>query len=505
MRNILTKLSAFLLVIALFMPSCKKTLDVSSTHLVPVAQMWKTKNDARSAVFATYGLFRAALADNNAWFVYGELRSGDFVSVSRTDLKAVSSNNLNATSSIMEGWKNWRRFYAAIVQADLCLEKLELVHQNDFRYTDDELKLDIANVRFLRAMTYFYLVRIWGDVPLVINVSEGDFKQLKREDKEKVLDFATQEALKAVIDLPWQYNGKYPEQQGNYWEQNGTFWKGKLATKGAAYDLLAHISAWRGNYLEVAKYTATIMDNNSAGNYNFINTSTLTNTQGGVFGGQADDIIFALPFNKDYQESSSTGHIESWTLALPYIARQIPDIYIPNDTILNIFQEQGDQRFSINEISGSTQGNYFTAFGSPVPIFSKIRALSVTGNNPLNNFQSAIVIFRYEEVVLLRAEALFYLRKSSDAIALLNSIRTRRGLEEFKPGDGPLEEAIFQERRRELLGEGWRWFDMVRFGKTSDYTGLTLQDIQKGALLWPISNDILSGNSQISQNSYWRH
>src|SRR5699024_6931189 len=199
-----------------------------------------------------------------------------------------------------------------------------------FRYTEDELKLDIANVRFLRALAYFYLVRIWGDVPLITQITEGVFENTKRAKPDEVLGFATQELLTLVNDLPWQYNGEFPEQQGQFWEQNGQFWQGIAVTKGAAYDLLAHISAWQNDYLNVAKYTKMIMDNKSNEGYDFSSTEELTSSTDGVFAGKANDLIFFLPFNSDYQESSETGHIENWTLVTPYINRQEPEIYIPN-------------------------------------------------------------------------------------------------------------------------------------------------------------------------------
>lgn len=504
MNRIIIRTSLLFIAFSIGLSSCKKGLDFPSTHLVPINQMWKTKNDARSALFATYGLMRAALADNNAYLAYGELRAKDFSGIANPDLNAAITSNLNATSTVLEGWKSWRRFYAVIAQANLCTEKLELVHQNDFRYTEDELDLDLANVRFLRALAYFYLVRIWGDVPLVISTPEGGFSPVQRTDKNKVLDFALQETEAITDQLPWQYNGSFPEQEGRYWDQDNNHWKGIIATKTAAYDLMAHIAAWKGDYLSAAKFSAIIMDNRSPGGYDFSSTDDLTNSQGGVFAGQAADIILALPFNKDFQESSGSGHIEAWTLAAPYINRQVPDIYVTNDTILNIFNEAGDQRFSV-DANGTSAGNYFTGFGNPVPVFSKIRELSVSGEHPFENYQSAIVIFRYEEVVLLRAESLFFLGKTDDALQLLNSVRSHRGLPEINAEDGPLDIAILAERRRELLGEGWRWYDLIRFNKISEYTELTSQAIQDGALLWPVAKEILNDAPQIGQNAFWKH
>ena len=490
--------------LALTVPGCKKNLDEPSTHLVPAAKMWQVKNDARSAVFATYGLFRAALADNNAYLAYGELRGDDFVSTAANDLGAVISNNLNVRSDRMDEWKNWRRFYAAIAQANSCLANLHKVRENDFRYTENELSLDLANVRFIRALAYFYLVRIWGDVPLITADPDGSFKPVARSSQQEVLDFAAAEALKAAQDLPWKYDGSFPEQKDNYWGQSASYWKAIIAAKGTCYDLLAHIAAWQGHYLDAEQYTRMITDYISLSGYDWSYTSTVTNPNGGAFQGQSDDIIFFLPFLSDYQESSREGHIEEWALSEPYIPRKLPDIYVPNDTILGIFNERSDERFSVDS-SGVGTGDFFTGYGKPVPVFSKIRQVVSTDNVPMRYYQSGIILFRYEELELLRAEALLFIGKTADAVIWLDAVRTRRGLKAYDPAvNGPLEDAILQERRRELIGEAWRWYDLKRFGKTAAYTGLSPAALSQGALYWPVADQLLQ-SGVIQQNPYWKN
>jgi hypothetical protein len=492
----------FLLSGMMLAASCRTKLDVQPSHLVPEQKMWTTKNDARSAVFSAYALLRSALADNNAWLVYGELRAGDFTSISRGDLSAVTANQLTASFPALENWSNWRRFYAVIYQANLCLEKLETVHKNDFRYTEEEMKVDLAHVRFLRSLAYFYLVRIWGDVPLVTRAVSGDFVPLERSPQARVLDMAAADALAASEALPWKYDQQSPELRSQYWGQPSAFWQGVIAGKGSAYMLLAHIAAWRGDYLSTDKFARLVIDNRSKGGYAMVNTAALTGNTG-VFTGQAEDIIFAMPFNKNYQESSASGHIEEWVLAEPFISKAQPDIFISNDSILRIFDEPNDERFKVND-GGTGVGNYFTGFGNPVPLFSKIRLLSVTGANPLRSYQSAIVVFRYEELLLLRAEALLYLGKTGESAQVLNSVRGQRGIGEYKGPLTALANAILQERRRELLGEGWRWFDLVRFEKLDQYSRFSPADLGNGAQYWPISKSQLSTASPIQQNKYWQ-
>jgi hypothetical protein len=483
--------------------SCKKTLSPDVTSLVPEANMWQVKNDARSAVFATYGLLRAALANSNAFMAYGELRGGDFRISNRQDLNAVLSNNLNANYSALEEWKDWQRFYAAIAQANLCIEKLPLVSKNDFRYRAEDLKLDIANIRFLRALTYFYLARIWGDVPLITSNAAGYFEGKPAASASAVLAFAASEAAAAAIDLPWRYNGAWPEQQGNYWNQNDDYWRSTVGTKASCYSLLAHIAAWQQDFAATEKYCRLVMDNSGNGGYTMASTSQLT-AEDGVFKGKGLDVIFSLSFSANYQEASVSGHAEDWTLSEPFIPKKTADIFVPKDSVLAIFDEPGDARFSLNG-DGTAAGSYFTNFNNAAPMFSKIKVRAVVQSPVLRSYESAIIIFRYEEIILLRAAAAIRINDVTAGRDFLNMIRSQRGLANMASTDGnEILKYILKERRRELLGEGWRWFDLVQFKQVPVYTTLSQADVDNGAASWPVSKSALANNPTLVQNNFWK-
>ena len=70
--------------------------------------------------------------------------------------------------------------------------------------------------------------------------------------------------------------------------------------------------------------------------------------------------------------------------------------------------------------------------------------------------------------------------------------------------EGDLIDAIFKERRKELMGEGWRWFDLIRYNKIKQNDPAFLQLIAKGGIYWPVSKDILTQNPLIKQNPYWQ-
>lgn len=498
------KITLIIILFAAFgVTSCKKALDVDATNLVPEKQMWQQRSDARSAVMGAYALLRSALANENAYLAYGELRAGDFLPASRQELLAVQSQSLSAGYTTLETWKDWRRFYALIQQTNLNIAKLPEVAKNDFRYRQEDLTLDIANMRFLRAMAYFYLARIWGNVPIVTDPEPGNFNSHPQRSQADVLAYAISEAEAAAKDLPWRYDGNWPEQQGNYWEQNDARWRSIIATKGACYTLMAHISTLTKDYASAEQYASRVMNNAGNGGYIMASTGDLT-SESGVFKGQGYSVIFAVSFLADNQESSITGHIEDWTLSEPYIPRKTAELYIPKDSILQIFDEPGDQRFNLNA-NGTAAGSYFTNFDNSMPMFSKIKVRSYTQAPVIRNYQSAIIIFRLEELILLRAEANLFINNLPNSVTLLNSVRTQRGLSELVSNDG--EEVlsyILRERRRELLGEGWRWFDLARLQKIPAFTSLSENDVNAGAAFWPLSGNTIRNNSSLTQNAFWK-
>src|SRR5699024_1138572 len=101
-----------------------------------------------------------------------------------------------------------------------------------------------------------------------------------------------------------------------------------------------------------------------------------------------------------------------------------------------------------------------------------------------------------------------HLNQTGESIELLDSIRHRAGLNDYNGGGGQdLLDAIFLERRRELMGEGWLWYDLVRTtrvldpNETSDY--LRQDEFDKGAWTWPIPPSAINNNPHVKQTIYW--
>jgi hypothetical protein len=350
------------------------------------------------------------------------------------------------------------------------------------------------------------MVRVWGDVPLITASHDGSFEMKGRTEQSKVLAFAESELIAAAKDLPYQYGVEGDDLlPGLYYGYDFVRWRGALFTKISAYAALAHIAAWQSHYIDASVYTDFVMTNYTKANVGYSNITELTASDG-IFNGQSYNQIIAFGFNDIYGESTVNGHIEQFTLAAPLISRETPDLYVSKDTITSAFRDLTDQRFGLDTISGLPRTNYFVNYSSAIPVFSKIKVLrggSTNGNFAV--YSSSIIFTRLEEIALLRAEALAVLGQRIDAFNLLNIIKKSRGGSAVS--DGPatdLIKEIFAERRRELMGEGWRWYDQIRYNKIQNNNPAFLNLINQKGIYWPIAKEVLNANSKLVQNSYWK-
>lgn len=479
-------------------------LDLDSTRLVNEENMWNTMEDTRAALMGVYALTKVALNDQNAHWVYGEVRTNEYVVPARSDLKAVANHDLKASFALLESMSNWRRWYAVVNAANIFLERSIEVKNNDSRYTQNNYNVDNAQARFLRAFAYFYMVRIWGDLPLVLNSAEGTFEHKPREDKDKILAWVEQEMLASADILPYRYSVNDEQQLGNYYNEGSGRWDGTLVRKTTAYAMLAHVAAWRGDYPNVASYSKLLLDNYKRSGIDYISTATLTN-RNGFFNGKNINQLFGFASTYSHIEGAFTGYIEELTLATPVVDKKVPDIYVSKEIIMSVFNEIKDERFGVDTLGKTTTEVYFTNFHGRYPIFSKIKCIQGGSTDPsFRLFTSATVVTRLEDITLLRAEALSVLGEESGAIDLLNTIRSRRGLDPYnKLINGDLVDAIFRERQRELMGEGHRWYDLIRYHKIRNVDKGYINLIHNDGIYWPIAQSILSQNKNLHQNNYW--
>lgn len=477
--------------------SCSDFFDVESTHAAGEEQQWSSIEDTRAALMGVYALTRSALVDNNAHWLLGDLRLGDFTVLNRSDLQAIKDDNLNTNIKLVNEICDYTRFYTAINAAAVFIEKANQTVGKDQAYSERNLKWDVAQARALRAFLYFYMARLWGDVPLVTrSYDNGSFHSVKPAPQAEILEYAKNELLAATANLPLTYG----DNNNLYYFQKPDYWYGILLNKLSAYALLAHISAYRGNYADAESYCDYIMDNyvsySGMKENNYITATSDIVSSKGLFSSNSKDFArrrllgFAFPYAG--HESTREGHIEDLTLGAPYVKKAQPEIYVSRDSLEHIYTSVSDNRFGIDSTTVTYNNSYVDITGE-LPVFKKINVItdgseSETGYDV---FSSALVFSRIEDILLLKAEAMAVLNRPEGSVQLLNKMRTVRGVplatynRTFGGDRLTVLNEVFNERRRELIGEGWRFYDEVRRQKLFRDNKTLLEKIENGTIYLP--------------------
>ncbi|WP_025764196.1 RagB/SusD family nutrient uptake outer membrane protein [Dyadobacter tibetensis] len=486
---------------------CKDWLNQLPINTITEDQAWVTGSDAEGAVAKSFSIFRRALSGltksdtpsttrNGSWgdyYFWGDARSGDWITPNNDgDWQAGFNNNLIARTQL-EPMTNWRLFYRAIEQCNLVLENVPTISEGLTAERKAEL---LAEAHFMRAMSHFYAARIWGDVP--INLSARNVTPLGREPIKKVMEMVVSEADIAIAGLPWLYPGTRKKATSR-------------GTRGAALALKAHALMWLKDYQAASEALNQIIEE---GTYKLVPIEGFRE----MFDtGESDELIFQMFYDAKVGEFSDYyGHIMTYYLTNPYTSRGNLSLAVPKSKILEIYPDyaanQSDRRvaeffqsidFSVGENEIRPVFADPLANGERLIMFAKFRKAK---DRSYNLMDGPVPIFRYADIVLLKAEADARLGKVNEALTLLNMVRSRAGIPSFTKSDQALLiEEILEERRRELIGEFQRVYDLVRLGRLHEFNpSITEQAEKNGAGFFPVSDEAFANNPNMHQTYYWQ-
>jgi len=477
--------------------SCKKDLDNEIKNDTYGNTFWKSQGDVNGAVAGAYGLFRKSLNQNSCFFIWGDAPAGLFYSDEGT--LATDVNNGSFTVPYWnEGAHNWTNWYRVIDASNLVIENVN--RMSDDLFTDGAKKAYLGEAYFLRALSYFYMTRVWGDLPLQLTAttSADQAKLIGRTEAATILKQVISDAQKASSLLTFE---------------SATANQRRRASKGAALALLAHASAWGNDYPKTVIYADSIINKQDL--FRLQPTGTIRN----VFkDATAAENIFVITAKDAENESSAyTNYIFTANVAfLTVSSEQKPNMpyvkgyyFSPKARIDTLYKD-------IKEDTRRKEFFYDSNVGTNKEKLSFKKYSDIAYKNTATNSdpraESNLIIFRLADMILLKAEALNALGKDADALNSANLIRARAGVSDLTGAGFVLRKKILQERQRELIGEGQNYFDLVRVSvNTNDrniFSQLSLWSMdqnrfnQKG-YLWPIANSILNSNRLINQNLWW--
>jgi hypothetical protein len=434
-----------ILFLALGTMQCKKIVSIDPpTNSITKSQVFADSVDAATAIVGLYS--RIMNTRNSISLLNGGLTI--FCGISADELVSYTQNNIyiNALQVSDPTIRSlWNQAYQYIYQANSCIEGLQAsnslsgIAKNQF----------IGEAKFLRSLCYFYLVNLFGDVPLITNSDFNANAKASRIPKSQIYQAITSDLKDAQTLL------------GNDYSYSGG--ERIRANKWAATALLARAYLYTGDWMNAETQASTVINNSS--------TFGLVNSLGGVFLANNSEAILQWQVNSAFSPYNAT--TEGYLL-LPRVNTRLS--YFISKQLLASF-EPGDLRATawVKQIPYS--GKQY-----PVPYKYKIGiAQAVINTTPTEYY----MVLRLAEQYLIRAEARAQLGEAN-AIDDLNMIRTRAGLPVYAGSSNKdsVLSRIYHERRVELFAEwGHRWLDLKRTGQI-DVTMDTVTPKKTGGGPW---------------------
>ncbi|SEN84783.1 Starch-binding associating with outer membrane [bacterium A37T11] len=463
--------------IILLSVSCKSDfLDRAPISQTNSVNFYKTQADMLNAVNAAYASLQAEY--NQSMYTIGEVTSDNteildaqsgIDNTQIDDFKTLTNNGILSSM--------WNYNYTGILACNTVIDRIQAISM------DETLKTRyIAEVKFLRALQYFNMVRTFGDVPLVVKeiVDVQESYTYARTPVDEVYKQIIADLTEAENNLPPIY---------------GDADVGR-ATSGAAKGILAKVYLTQGKWSDAASKAQEVISSAKYGlldDYKNVFAINNKNNKESLFEVQYKKGGYGTgsPFNNAFAPRNS-GSIVSTIGAGSGTNQPTADI--------SAAYEPGDLRKDISMAEGYMNGSTFVASRY---IKKFLDPNLFAGNDADNNWP----VLRYADVLLMRAEALNEQGYSAggETFDLLNQIRKRAGLTDIKPATVPDQAAfrlaIEQERRVELAFEDHRWFDLVRTNRAVEVLKAKGETIQPYRLLFPIPQTQIDINpSVITQN-----
>lgn len=441
------------LCLAALLCGCEGFLDETDPNAVTTKSYYQSTSDVEMSVRGCYN----ALYDDGYFgmmYLYTEVRSDN-----------TTQENPGANNGVYYQFHNHTlrtdntylyRHYTGLY---LCISRCNtvLAHIDDVTWADKERRAWLeADVRFLRALSYYYLVAQWGDVPCITRTfsTKDEVQAATRRDPKAEIYRVIADDLDYVLGSPLE-------------TANSASTVGR-ASKAAAYALYGKVLLTKAADTDFAADKRSIVTEAH---------EKLTAAWGTRTFGELREIDFASLWNLDSQKSCKEHIFQinylsgNEKLGSEYAWRFQPEASTGLNSNKagqghNIFErnlveefEQGDARIASTYAYYSASDVYYcTKYADLV-----CGASGYGGNN--------WVVLRYADVLLMLAEAEYLLGNEDLTVKYINAVRARAGLRDYDPAYVPSDpeetvrnvwEQLIHERRCEFAGENQRWFDLVR-------------------------------------------
>ena len=401
--------------------------------------------------------------------------------------------------------RDWTGYMSDIAAANILITFIDSV--NDATLTAAEREQFKAEAKIFRALVYFDVVRIWGDVPLVTtsittNITPENLPELypalfpSQSDEKTVYEQIEKDLLDALVSAP----DNNPSDK-------------TIFSKSVARALLAKIYAEKPlrDYDKVIQYCDALTADGFGLVADFSDLFGVTlqnpNSPPGLNNPAIDakarntkeSILEAQYFtgNTNWITWMFGRQLEDWNYYFTWAKWITPS----RDLVAAFNSENDTKRLNESVVYYPCDWNIYYPANNYAFMY-KCRS----GYN-------SIIRYRYADILLLKAEALILGKNDlSSAAAIINQVRSRAGLNPLPASvvgnKDAMVDALLKERRLELAFEGQRWFDLVRLDKVESVLN-NLKDSGRPALVYPyneysyklpIPQDVLDQNPNLVQN-----
>ncbi len=540
--------------------SCDDFLTILPMNEIVHEKYWLEEADVNSTLNSCYSLLESTDCISRM-IVWGELRSDNMEvgSNAPNDIQQILKENLLETN----GFTKWDSFYKVINNCNTVIRFAPDVAAIDPNFTPSELRATIAEATTLRSLCYFYLIRTFRDVPYITQPSVEDNQEyiVPASKFDTVLDSIIRDVEAVKNDAVRSYGEKSEENTCRI-------------TRWACYALLADMYLWKGDYQKCIDYCDLVIDRKIqeyeeereknpttitmelyGDKFPLISEARAGNNTGGtayneIFGeGNSFESIFELAFIRNSGQTNSTisnyygsSSNDNGQLAVPsYFSEGI-------DNGTNEYFHRTDCRYLENFKVGTSKNNITKYVNENI----SFRTGNTTGTLPTPETRKRTseianwIIYRLTDVMLMRAEAEVelagnlnpdtqatdeqidhYRRAFASVMAVWrrgNNMRTATRdtlvFNDYAGSRQAMENLVFDERQRELMFEGKRWFDLVRLcrreGDNSrmiakvlskfkqDQASIKIRLGAQDALYYPYNRQELKMNKLLIQNPAYK-
>ncbi|MFO8146251.1 MAG: RagB/SusD family nutrient uptake outer membrane protein [Bacteroidota bacterium] len=454
MKILSSKFKQILLLLPLisFLGCSEDYLEKTEEYTIDSENYFNSEDDYNNALIGVYDLLQATYVN----VLLGEIASDNTLSggESATDVIGFQQVDEMTHTPVNDNLDDiWDWNFAGIQRANYLLEFKD---KTDF---PGKNKI-IAETRFLRAYFTFELVKWFGPIPL-----KGDERFVLGD--EKTIPRASLEEVYTQIETDLQFaidNLDYTAPQTG------------RATKGAAMALKGKVHLFQDEFPEAANVLTTLIN---TGNYALSDFATLFEQEGE----NNEESVFEVQYTGEEGAGFGCLQCSEGNVAVGFqgIRNYSGPVFesgfsfnVPTQEAYDMFAQNDIRRdFSILDIqawadeTGATYGEGYkhTGYFNRKYLPRKNDNMGDANLTQPNNYRA----IRYADVLLMAAEALN--RGSIDdglARTYLNEVRERADLGRVEASGNVLTEIIYEERRKELVGEGHRFFDLVRIGRAAD-------------------------------------